>query len=82
MRKFFEGANPFAGINGIADTINAAVGSADIGLTTKYRKVKKTGASACANAPVVHQVSNKLSIDSTAWVVHHLLNLELVFWHY
>ena len=39
------------------------------------RKIKKAGASAYTNAPVFHKVADELSINSTAWVVHHLFNL-------
>ena len=34
-----------------------------------------SGALACVNAPDVHKAADKLSIDSTAWIVHCLFNL-------
>ncbi|WP_430733375.1 hypothetical protein, partial [Enterocloster clostridioformis] len=35
---------------------------------------KKAGASAYANAPVVHQTLNKLPVYPAAWVIHDLLD--------
>ena len=39
------------------------------------RKIKKAGAAAYANAPVLHQKADELPVDPAAWVVHHLFNL-------
>ena len=44
-------------------------------IAAKYRKIKKAGASAYANAPVLHQKADELPVDPAAWVVHHLFNL-------
>ena len=50
-------------------------GGTEVCVAAKYRKMKKAGASAYANAPVLHQKADKLPVDPAAWVVHHLFNL-------
>ena len=49
---FADPAEPFAGINGVADAVNPAVRGAEVGVAGEDGIIKKTGAAACANAPV------------------------------
>ena len=51
-----------------------AVRGAEVGIVGKNRKIKKAGAPAYANAPVVNQTLNKLPVDPAAWVIHDLLD--------
>lgn len=44
-------------------------------------KMKKAGASVYADAPVVDQFVDELTINPASWVIYHLFNLKLVFWH-
>ena len=34
-----------------------------------------------ADAPVVDQFVDELTINPASWVIYHLFNLKLVFWH-
>ena len=43
--------------------------------------MKKAGASVYADAPVVDQFVDELTINPASWVIYHLFNLKLVFWH-
>ena len=43
--------------------------------------MKKAGTSVYADVLVVDQPVDKLTINSASWVIYHLLNLKLVFWH-
>lgn len=43
--------------------------------------MKKAGASVYADAPVVDQLVDELTINPASWVIYHLFNLKLVFWH-
>ena len=81
LGKFLDGTEPFAGIDGIADAVYPVVGGAEVGVAAKDGIVKKTGAAACANAPVMDQGLHELPVYATAWVVHQLLNLQLIFRH-
>lgn len=50
-------------------------------IAAKYSKMKKTGASVYADAPVVDQFVDELTINPASWVIYHLFDLKLVFWH-
>ena len=68
-----EAANPFPGIDRVGDAVQPTVGGAEVGVGAEHGKIKKTGASAGADASVCHQDPDKVSIDAAAWVVHQLL---------
>ena len=50
--QLLYGTDPLTGIDRVADPVYAAVGCTEICITAKHRKIKKTGAPACANALV------------------------------
>ena len=74
IRHITDPAKPFAGVDGIIHTFNPTIGSTEIGIAAKCDKIKKTGAAAYANAPVFHQCSQKLSINSTAGIIDNLFD--------
>ena len=41
--------------------------------------MKKAGASVYADAPVVDQFVDELTINPASWVIYHLFDLKLVF---
>ena len=43
--------------------------------------MKKAGASVYADAPVVDQFVDELTINPASWVIYHLFDLKLVFWY-
>ena len=43
--------------------------------------IKKTGASACANAPVCNQSLHKFSINSASWIIYNLPEFKLIVCH-
>ena len=70
-----DGADPLTWIDRVADPVYAAVGCTEIRITAKHRKIKKTGAPACANALVRDQCLDELPVNAAAWIVHHLFDL-------
>ena len=79
LLKFLDPADPFAGADSVGDPIQAAIGNTEVGIAGQDGKIKKTGASACANAPVRNQVLDELPVDPAAWVVYNLLDFKLIF---
>lgn len=80
LDHFAQGANPFAGVDGVANTVQPAVRGAEVGVGAEDGKIKKTGASVVgADAPVCNQGLNELPVDPAAWVVHNLLDFQLIF---
>ena len=75
LGQLLEGADPFARVDGVADAINDALTGAEVCKAAKHGIIKKAGAAACANAPVIYQTMDKLSVNPTTWIVHHLFNL-------
>ena len=53
LGQLFCGDDPLTGIDSITDTVDPAIRCAEVCVTAKDSKTKKTGASADANAPVV-----------------------------
>ena len=80
-RQLLDGADPFAGGDCITDPVNTAVWGAEVCIAAKYSKMKKAGASVYADAPVVDQFVDELTINPASWVIYHLFDLKLVFWH-
>ena len=79
--EFSNPADPLAGINGVSQAVEAQVRGAEIGVGAEDGKTKKTGAPACADAPVCDQGLEKLPVDAAAWVGYELLDFKLVVWH-
>ena len=50
-------------------------------MAAKDSRMKKAGASVYADAPVVGQFVDELTINPASWVIYHLFDLKLVFWH-
>lgn len=53
LRQFLQGADPLTGIDSEADAIDPSVRGTEVGVAAKDGVIKKTGAAAYANAPVL-----------------------------
>lgn len=53
LRQFLQGADPLTGIDCEADAIDPSVRGTEVGVATKDGVIKKAGAAAYANAPVL-----------------------------
>ena len=53
----------------------------EVGIGAKNDIIKKTGASACANAPVCNQSLYKFSINSASWIIYNLPEFKLIIFH-
>ena len=81
LGQLFSRDNPLTWIDRITDAIDHEVRCAEVRIAAKNRKIKKTGASADANAPVIDKGLHELPVNSASWVVNDLLDLQLIIGH-
>ena len=79
LRKLIYRHDPFTGIDGIADAVDALIRGAEVGIGAEDDIIIKTGASAHANAPVCYQGLHELSVDSASWIIYDLFDLKCIF---
>jgi len=80
LGHFAQGADPFAGVDGVTDTVQPAVRGTEVGVGAEDSKIKKPGTSVVgADAPGCDQGLNELPVDPAVWVVHNLLDFQLIF---
>ena len=76
-----QGTDPFAGADEVGCALNAPVRETEINEGTEYDIIKKTGTSMRMEVPVCDQGLNEFSVNPAAWIVHQLLEFQLIFWH-
>ena len=66
-------AEPFAGINCVANPVDPFIGSTEVCKAGQHREMVKPRCAADTDVFILHQQTDKLPVDPAAWIVHDLL---------